>query len=149
MAGGINSYTLGKAAINAGSGRIIPVSAVVRMDLKLVPICSRRTSLTPDFDVSFNIDGASGRHAAFADLGFGFESTAIASRMKAAKPQDMTISFDMACGANQRGVIGANLPIDFGIKGEMQFAHLHRAPHGRVMMIEAEVRSSTLPREGN
>jgi len=147
MSATLNSTILNKAAINTNSGGLISINAVIFIPLGYYGKAAKINTITADIAFDFDIDGASSRHAAKADLEFGFESSFAASRLKVAQPEAMAIAFDMLGDANKRGIIEASMAIDLTVTDKMQFAHLHRAQQKRVMIMQAEVRSSTIERE--
>jgi|GEM_PF-3753193 len=147
MGGSVNSRILNKAALNTAGHSIVAIHAVLQMNLQIYTSSGTRRPVVSDLDVGFNIDGASGRHAALAYLDFDFEGGFAASRLKVAEPEIFSMSLDMAGEAHQRGVIQADMAIDLELADKMQFAHITKAPPARVMIVEAEVRSSTLDRE--
>jgi len=148
MTGSINSRSLGKSTINSGRN-LVPVVCFFNVQNTRASDASIRNSATANLSFDFDIDGGSGRHGARADLKLGFNHAVAASRLKAMRPNIISLPFHLSGDPTQRVVVGADMTVDLMIEDKMQFAHLRRAPHGRVMIVEAEVRSSTLPREGN
>jgi len=147
MTGTVNSRILNKTTLNASGHSIVAINAILQMNLPIYTSFGTRHPVAANMNIDFGIDGGSGRHAAFADLNFGFDSAFAASRRSVAEPEGMELGVDITGEAYQRGVLQANISMGFDMMDKMRFAHLRRAPHGRTMIVEAEVRSSPIAKE--
>jgi len=146
MSGEVNSVALGKTSINAGH-QLALLAGSVSFIVYGTAHASKTVSISADMSFGFDIDGGLMRHASIANLEWGFEATGVASRLKPAEVEAMTLLIEATGAAQQRMTGKANIPIELRLEDKMQFSHLHRAPEPRVMVVEAEVRSSIMPRE--
>jgi len=152
MAGAVNSDSLGKKTINAGGSVTVAAAAALAMEVTHAAFAIKREIIEAEISFGFDIDGGSDRRVARATLAPVFSSMVYVSRLNTAKVQEITLPFNMMNAANQRMVAttmaaAPKIATDMRQTSTMQFAHLNQAPHGRVMLVEADMRTSTLDKE--